>query len=537
MRSILRVRLLIAILALILGGVVAIGVYHGQAATTVGSVTLLSTDQTITATSTGVTTSQALPDGNTTAQCFIQVATKSGVQTGKYGNCTGIDVNVTCASGQFTMTPPDTGGAVTINGTASWVGAYDNGTTCTTQPKVGGVNPTLTADVTGLTAGQNVIAFWNSDQGVGFGNKAGRNGCVQFNDSAGSSSEQCIQLGTTTGPDGAFYEVTAGAATGTFVQDEGSQINNNGNMTLGGVFVEAVGQAAGTPPTAAPTNTPVPTATTVPVTNVTVPSATSQFGTDDTVSASGSGVSSSQAFPDGSHTAACFVQINSKSGVQSNATGSCSAYTVTVTCSSFQFSSTPSADQHGAAVVLGGSRQLVGAYDTGPSCTSPANATLTYTVGGIAAGTRVVFFWNNDASASRGGCVGYTDTSGNSYPACVQNSATGNNGTFYEVIAGASTGTAFQMKGSAGLGASGNLTAGGVFINVSGGTPLSASLVTVHSTHGLHHIRWFSAAQVRGFNVFSGHTKLNRHLVTSTTHWYSFSTRHTISHLRIAPVQ
>jgi hypothetical protein len=536
MRSILRVRLLIAILALVIGGVVAVGAYHGQAASG-GSVVLLSTDQTITGTSTGVTTSAKFPDGNSTAQCFIQVSTKSGAQTGTYGNCTGISVNVTCASGQFTMTPPDAGGAVTINGTASWVGAYDNGTTCTTAPKIGGVNPTLTADVSGLAAGQNVVAFWNSDEGVGFGNKAGRNGCVQFNDSAGNSSEQCIQMGTTAGPDGAFYEVKAGATSGTFVQSEGSQITNNGNMTLGGVFVEAVGQAGGTPPTAVPTSTPAPTPTSVPITNVTVPSATSQLGTDDTITGSSTGVTSSQKFPDGATTASCFVQINSKSGVQSNTTGSCSGYTVTVTCSSFQFSSTPPADQHGAAVVLAGTRQLVGAYDTGPSCTSPANATLTYTVSGIAAGTRVVFFWNNDSSASRGGCVAYTDTSGNSYPACVQNSATGNNGTYYEVIAGAATGTAFQMKGATGLGASGNLTAGGVFINVTGGRPLSASLVTVHRIQGLNHIRWFSAAHVRGFNVFNGHTKLNHHLVTSATGWYTFSTRRRVNHLRLLAVQ
>src|SRR5947209_2762466 len=519
MRSILRVRVLIAVLALVVGGVVAVGAQHIQAATG-GAVALLTADQTITATSTGVTTNAQFPDGNSAAQCFIQVTAKSGPQTTTLGNCTGLAVNVTCASGNFTGTPPDKGAAVTINGAANWLGIYDNGTTCTTQPKVGGVAPTATADGSGLAAGQKVIAFWNTDAGNGFGSTAARNGCVQYNESAGNSAEQCIQLSYLTGPGGAFYEVTAGAATGTFVQDEGSQITNNGNMTLGGVFIEAVGQAAGTPPTAVATNTPVPTATPVPVTHVTVPSATSRFGTDATVTASGSGVTDSQAFPDGSHTASCFVQINSKSGVQSTTTGSCSAYTVTVTCSSFQFSSTPAVDQHGAAVILGGSRQLVGAYDTGPSCTAPANATLTYTVSGIAAGTRVVFFWNNDSSASRGGCVAYNDVSGNSFPACVQNSATGNNGTYYEVIAGGTTGTAFQMKGAAGLGASGNLTAGGVFINATGGSPLSASLVTVHRSHGLNHVRWYSAAQLRGFNVYNGNTKLNRHLVTSTTHWY-----------------
>lgn len=536
MRSILRVRLLIAILALLVGGIVAVGAYHSQAATG-GSVALLNTDQTITATSSGVTTNATFPDGNNTAQCFIQVTSKSGPQTSTFGNCAGYTVNVTCASSSFSVPPPDKGAAVTINGTASWTGAYDNGTTCTTQPKVGGVAPTLTADVTGLTAGQQVIAFWNTDAGNGFGSQAGRNGCVQYNEGAGNSAEQCIQLSYANGPGGAFYEVTAGGASGTFVEDEGSQITNNGNMTLGGVFIETVGQAAGTPPTAAPTNTPVPTATPVPVTTVSVASGVVQFGTDATITASGTGVTSSQAFPDGSHTAGCFVQINSKSGVQSNTTGSCAGYTVTVTCSSFQFSSNPATDQHGAAVIIGGTRQLVGAYDTGPSCTSPANATLTYTVSGIAAGTRVVFFWNNDTSGSRGGCVAYTDATGNSYPACVQNSATGNNGTYYEVVAGAGTGTAFQTKGAAGLGAPGNLTAGGVFIGVTGGTPLSASLVTVHRTHGLNHIRWYSAAQVRGFNVYNGHTKLNRHLVTSATRWYSFSTRHTINHLHLVAVQ
>jgi hypothetical protein len=536
MRSVLRVRLLIAMLALVIGGVVAVGAYHSQAATG-GSTSLVSTDQTITATSSGVTTDATFPDGNKTAQCFIQATAKSGVQPTTFGACSGYSLNITCASGNFTATPPDKGGSTTINGTAAWVGVYDNGTTCTTQPKVGGVSPTLTADVGGLTAGQNVIAFWNTDAGNGFGSAAGRNGCVQYNEGAGSTGEKCIQLSFANGPGGAFYEVTAGAASGTFVQDEGSQITNNGNMALGGVFIEASGQAGGTPPTAPPTNTPVPTPTSVAVTNVTVPSAASEFGTDATVTGTSSGVTDSQAFPDGSTTAACFVQINSKSGVQSNTTGSCSGYTVTVTCSSFQFSSTPATDQHGAAVILGGTRQLVGAYDTGPSCTSPANATLTYTVSGISAGTRLVFFWNDDAGGPRGGCLGYTDSSGNSYPACVQNSPSGNNGTYYEVIAGASTGTAFQMKGASGLGAPGNITAGGVFINVTGGKPLSASLVTVHRSSGLNHIRWFSAAQVRGFNVYNSRTRLNAHLITSTTHWYHFTTRHAINHLRIVAVQ
>jgi hypothetical protein len=544
MATITRTRVLIT--AIVLAVAFAAWPHQASHAATGGTIAQIGTDTAITSTATGVTVNNPFPDGNKTAQCFIQVTIGKGTtpQPNKYGNCTGYSVTITCGSVTFddTVVAPDTGAGINVNGTASWTGMYDQGTgTGCTHPDA---NTTLSADITGTTTGQNVVSFWNTDT-----TNSDRSGCVQHVESAAGSTPStsvCFH-NLKPGKSGTFYEATAQGATGIVYETKG---DTSGNIPLGGVFFEAPGQAAA--PTTTPggtTNTPLPapTATATPRPAATTPARLLQFGTDVTLTATGSGVTSSQAFPDGATTAGCFVQITSKSGPQTTSVGSCAGYTVNVTCSSFQFNNTPTTDQHGAAVVIGGVRQQAGGYDTGGGCAgAPAgvNATLTYSVSGVTAGTRLVFYWNDDANTARDGCVSYADASGaSSIPACFTNSAATFNGTFYEVAASGTSGTAFQTKanqigGQPTLGSSGNLTAGGVFIAVApGGVPLSATSIKTRSSRGLTTIRWFAPHPVAGFNVYDGPTRLNSRLVTSKNQWYSYSTRHTVHALRLLPVR
>ena len=72
------------------------------------------------------------------------------------------------------------------------------------------------------------------------------------------------------------------------------------------------------------------------------------------------------------------------------------------------------------------------------------------------------------------------------------------------------------------------------------GIPLAANPVitdlTVQRHGGTARLRWYSRARVRGFNVFSGGTRINRHLVTSHTRWYRLTTTHSLSHLAIVAI-
>jgi hypothetical protein len=65
---------------------------------------------------------------------------------------------------------------------------------------------------------------------------------------------------------------------------------------------------------------------------------------------------------------------------------------------------------------------------------------------------------------------------------------------------------------------------------------LAVSRLTIRKQHGFAHLRWYSAATVHGFNVYNGGTRLNGHPVTSHTHWYHFSTRHSVGHLTIIAI-
>jgi hypothetical protein len=71
----------------------------------------------------------------------------------------------------------------------------------------------------------------------------------------------------------------------------------------------------------------------------------------------------------------------------------------------------------------------------------------------------------------------------------------------------------------------------------SGPTAATYSRLSVHSAGGMHALRWFSTQHLAGFNVYSGSTRLNRSLVIGHGGTYAFSTRHTLSHLRLAAVQ
>jgi hypothetical protein len=218
----------------------------------------------------------------------------------------------------------------------------------------------------------------------------------------------------------------------------------------------------------------------------------SQFGTDQTLTASATGVTTTQAFPDGATSAGCFIQVTSASGAQSTTMGSCTGITLTITCASSAFSSTQTSDQHGAAIAVGGTRTLSGAYDTGGPCAGAAPEvgviapTSAATLTGFAAASNIVWFINNDTSASRNGCFQYFDNGTGTTKQCFTNASSGNNGTFYEVTSSAKDpddtdvdgddfGRLYQTKAASGTGSSGNLTIGGVFIEAAGGAAATAT--------------------------------------------------------------
>jgi hypothetical protein len=400
---------------------------------------------------------------------------------------------------------------------------YDMGTAAfATCPNAGSpppANGTLSASLAGTVAGQNVVWLVGGDNNGHFGDPTSkdRNGTFTYTESAGSSTPGQVATNYVNKPGAAYYEVTAQGTGGTLVESGTGSIH--GDVTVQGVFIEAPGQAAvptNTP--GGPTNTPAPTPTSTPAAAPTIGARIVQFAADAVLTASSSGVTNSQVFPDGGNSAACFIKVTTHTGPQTTTFGNCAGYTLTMTCSSFQFGSTPNADQHGAAVVEpNGTRDLSGGYDTGPSCTTvkvgSSLATLVADVSGVTAGTKLVWWWNNDASGERDGCVAYKESSGFSVPACIQNVATGVNGAYYEVASVGTSGTAYQYKGSAvappqgqkiscpaGCYASGNLTLGGLFIGTSGGSvPLSAQPVG-GSLHTLNTVHWYSPLKGNTFS-------------------------------------
>jgi hypothetical protein len=570
MATLTRTKVLVIAIAILVG--FAVWPHGGQAASG-GTTKNVTSDTTITSTASNVTVSNAFPDGNTTAQCFISINQKSGVQSPTYGNCSGLSATVTCASGQYDLSvlaPSGVGASTSINGTPTWNGVYDQGASppCTNTPA--GAKASLMADVAGTAAGQNVVFLWTTSNSGHF-NVAGsaeRSGCVQYLETSGTSTPGCFILNYKTGPGAGYYEATAQGATGTVYESPNAgntPYPDRADMTLSGVFVEAPGQAAvptNTP--GGPTNTPLPaTATPTPGPGATLGARLVQFAADSTLTSTSSGVTSSQVFPDGGTQAACFVKVTSNTGAQSQTYGNCAGYTVTMSCASgsFPYMNFPphSGDQHGAAINLPTMPEVLsGAYDKGPVCTNvplPGHtaATLTVDVSGLTAGTKVAFWYNNDNGGTvRNGCVSFKDAAGAfSVPGCFQNNQKSLNGAYYEVAATGATGTGYQYKGTSvtppngspgpcpgGCYASGNLTLGGVYIGLTGGgLPLAAQYVGVSHAHGLNIVHWYSPLTVQGFNVLSGKTQLNKHLVTGANGWYRFSTRHAIRNLHLIPVR
>jgi hypothetical protein len=67
-------------------------------------------------------------------------------------------------------------------------------------------------------------------------------------------------------------------------------------------------------------------------------------------------------------------------------------------------------------------------------------------------------------------------------------------------------------------------------------TAATYSHYTMHTTGSGHILRWFSNARVLGFNVFSHGTKLNHRLIVSNTHWFTFKTTRSTTHIQVKPV-
>jgi hypothetical protein len=62
-------------------------------------------------------------------------------------------------------------------------------------------------------------------------------------------------------------------------------------------------------------------------------------------------------------------------------------------------------------------------------------------------------------------------------------------------------------------------------------------MAVTYGKHKLKIIQWYTQRRVgTGFNVYSGTSRLNKHIIYSLTHWYKFKTRHSIQHLIIRPV-
>lgn len=67
-------------------------------------------------------------------------------------------------------------------------------------------------------------------------------------------------------------------------------------------------------------------------------------------------------------------------------------------------------------------------------------------------------------------------------------------------------------------------------------TVASYSRFSMRTVRGRTTLHWYSSMHVLGFNVIDGKIKLNRWLITSKTHWYAFTTHHSLAHRRIVAV-
>jgi serine/threonine-protein kinase len=211
-----------------------------------GPTTANRTDTAIRSSSGGVLVSNAFPDGRTTARCFIEVTTSSGTQRTRYGDCSGVSLDVTCASAPYNLSsqaPSRIGASLSVDGRRAWTGAYDQGTSppCPNHPK--GVNDSLAARLSGTTTGQNLVWLVGGDNQGHVGNPTStqRSGCFEYTETAGASSAHCVQTDFSKGPGSFYYEARSHGGSGVLVET-GNSANIRGDLTLQGVFVEAPGR-------------------------------------------------------------------------------------------------------------------------------------------------------------------------------------------------------------------------------------------------------------------------------------------------------
>jgi hypothetical protein len=76
-----------------------------------------------------------------------------------------------------------------------------------------------------------------------------------------------------------------------------------------------------------------------------------------------------------------------------------------------------------------------------------------------------------------------------------------------------------------------SLTFGGVFIEpATGFTAAPYSRLSIRQSRNATTVRWYATRHVLGFNVYDGRIKLNHHLITSRSHWYTFTSPHPVIH-------
>ena len=317
---------------------------------------------------------------------------------------------------------------------------------------------------------------------------------------------------------------------------------------------------------------------------------------DPVLTSTSTGVTSTTPFPGGGTTAKCFINI-SWDGTDHNTPvytpyGDCTGDSITNVDTSYITDANAAVQAGvttaGSAFSMNGTAYWTYAYDAGDAAAFSATAvgsfihpTLEVSITNNA-GEQAVLYANDDTQAARSGCFNYVDTGGEATPQCFAIAAAGPGGAWYSVQTQAGSGTFAETKCVAAdyatctgtVGADGNVPVTGVFFlaaqatgptntpaatdtpvatETPGGptdtptvvaptatatTPvLAASYVRVNRAHGLTKIHWVSTAKVRGFNVFDKHAKINKHLVTSKSANYHFTTHHVFKQLRLKPVQ
>jgi serine/threonine protein kinase/class 3 adenylate cyclase/sugar lactone lactonase YvrE len=204
-------------------------------------------------------------------------------------------------------------------------------------------------------------------------------------------------------------------------------------------------------------------------------SSTTANSADTAIRITARGVTVSNALPDGSTAARCFIQVTARSGVQRNRFGNCAGIALTVTCSSASYNLDKLAPSgRGASISINGKPAWTGAYDQGTSPPCPnhpkgINDSLAAHLAGTTAGQNIVWLVGGDnqghintTGAVRSGCFAYLETAGASASRCVQTDYTRKVGSFFDEVAARGTAGDFVETGTAAFSA--DLTLQGVFL-------------------------------------------------------------------------